>query len=65
MKPGRNQYTLGSLMMLIAILAIGFTFPERFATLLLGGIASFFIIVVPAFLYHVITHWHAPSGRDT
>jgi hypothetical protein len=45
--PGRNQFTLGSLMILIAILAVALAFPCFSVELLMGGVACMLLIVVP------------------
>jgi hypothetical protein len=63
MKPGRMQLTLGSLMIVIAILAVGLANPQ-IGQMLLGSATSFALIVVPAFLYHLIMRPHPPTPPE-
>ncbi len=64
MRPGRKQYTLGSLMVAIAILGVGLAHARIFAELLIGATACFALVAGPPFLYQVVTQWRYLDGRE-
>ncbi len=55
MRHGRPQFRLGSLMMLIAFLAVGLAYPESLRALLEGAALFFLLIAVLALLHWFFT----------
>ncbi len=52
MNPGRKQYTLGSLMLLIAFVAVGLAFPEVSGGLIIGAIIPLLLLGFVAILQY-------------
>jgi hypothetical protein len=54
MKSGRTQFTLGSLMILIAILAVAFTYPFFSVNLLIGAVGPIALMAVLTALHYLV-----------
>jgi hypothetical protein len=55
MNLGRKQYMLGSLMIVIAILAVGCAYPQFSGGLLIGGVAPLSLFLLLTLLHHLLT----------
>lgn len=59
MNPGRKQYTLGSLMIVIAILAVGFAYPVVSWGLIVGAALPVLLFLLLNLLQYLL----APTAR--